>query len=171
MRGIPTSSARSEEPGSRPGRLNAVHASPAPASDSKRGTNAMTSTNGPAATRRSPRRLGVLTATCDVRFSLQNRYAGQRLTRALARLGVSNGAVTISGRATRSEKEISEAEFVGADAAAIRTTLTGFLTEHEVPRADDLVILDMEPQGFAPRNLGEFEGQQQRDLIAAYRRR
>jgi hypothetical protein len=33
------------------------------------------------------------------------------------------------------------------------------------------VILDMEPRGFAPRALGEFEGRQQRELIAAYRRR
>ena len=29
----------------------------------------------------------------------------------------------------------------------------------------------MEPSGFAPRSLGEFEGRRQRDLIAAYRRR
>jgi hypothetical protein len=110
-------------------------------------------------------------STCDIRFSLQNRHAGDRLATALGKLGVSNSAVTISGRATRSEKTISEAEFVGADAAAIRATLTRFLTEHELPCANDLVILDMEPQRFAPRNLGDFEGRQQRDLVAAYRRR
>jgi hypothetical protein len=60
---------------------------------------------------------------CDIHFSLQNRHAGDRLATALEKLGVSNAAVTISGRATRSEKTISE---------------------------------DMEPQCFAPRNLGDF---------------
>jgi hypothetical protein len=113
----------------------------------------------------------LFSARCDVRFSLQNRYVNDRLARDLAALGVSNRAVTVSGRATRSEKEISEEEFLGADNDAIRTALTRFLTEHELPRADDLVILDMEPRGFAPRALGDFEGPRQRELIDAYRRR
>jgi hypothetical protein len=112
-----------------------------------------------------------LLTACDIRFSLQNRYADDRLASELAELGVSNRAVTISGRATRSEKEITEEEFLGADTDTIRTALTKFLTEHDLPRANDLVILDMEPRGFAPRALGEFERREQRDLIAAYRRR
>ena len=110
-------------------------------------------------------------ATCDFRFSLQNRYAAESLVDALDPLGISNGAVTISGRATMSEKLISEEDFVGASVGDIRKTLKEFLEKHELPRADDLVILDMEPQDFAPRLLGEFEGKRQRDLIAAYRRR
>ena len=114
---------------------------------------------------------GVSTATCDIRFSLQNRYAGNRLAKALTRIGLSNRAVTLSGRATKSEKTISEGDFVGAKDAAICETLTTFLAEYELPRADDLVILDMEPQGFAPRALGEFEGPRQGALIDAYRRR
>jgi len=115
--------------------------------------------------------IGVSTATCDIRLSLQNRYAKDSLVTALGNLGVSNRAVTLSGRATKSEKEISKEEFLGADAEVIRTALTEFLKRNDLPRANDLVILDMEPRGIAPRHLGEFEGKQQRDLIAAYRRR
>jgi len=113
----------------------------------------------------------VSTATCDIRFSLQNRYAADSLAGELAGLGISNRAVTISGRATRSEKEITQEEFVGAHAETIRTTLTRFLDTHVLPRANDLVILDMEPNKIAPRNLGDFQGKEQRELIAAYRRR
>ena len=112
-----------------------------------------------------------ITSGVQTCFSLQNRYAGERLAGELAELGISNRAVTVSGRATISEAEISERQFVGADAEAIRTRLTRFLTEHHLPRADDMVILDMEPRCFAPRNLGDYEGQRQADLIAAYRRR
>jgi hypothetical protein len=111
------------------------------------------------------------TATCDLRFSLQNRHADDDLVDALAELGISNGAVTLSGRATMSEKDISEEDFVGAKPGAIRATLREFLKEHEPLRAGDLVILDMEPEEFAPRLLGEFEGKRQRELIAAYERR
>jgi hypothetical protein len=109
--------------------------------------------------------------TCDIRFSLQNRHAGQCLTDELTRLGVSNHAVTISGRATISDKEIDREEFVRARPGAIRARLRAFLAEHELPRDHDLVILDIEPTGFAPRQLGDFEGREQRELIAAYRRR
>jgi hypothetical protein len=115
------------------------------------------------------------TATCDFRFSLQNRYAEDSLVNALTKLGISNRAVTISGRATRSEREISKEDFIGAKVEEIRTRLTNFLDEHELPRDNDLVILDMEPQGFAPVRLGEFAEDKNkkllRDLIAAYRRR
>ena len=111
------------------------------------------------------------TATCDIRFSLQNRYASERFAGALAKLGISSRAVTISGRATRSEKEITEREFLDVKAEAIRATLSKFLEKNVLPRANDLVILDMEPEKIAPRNLGDFDGKQQRDLIAAYRRR
>jgi hypothetical protein len=115
----------------------------------------------------------VSTATCDIRFSLQDRYASARLVDALTSLGVSNRAVTISGRATRSEKEISRTDFVDARVDEIRARLTKYLENHERPRADDLVILDMEPRGIAPRHLGGFEHDTklQRELIAAYRRR
>jgi hypothetical protein len=113
----------------------------------------------------------VPTATCDIRFSLQNRYASDQLAGALAKLGISNRAVTISGRATRSEKEITRQEFLGVDAETIRTTLTRFLEKHVLPSPNDVVILDMEPEEIAPRNMGDFSGKQQRDLIAAYRRR
>jgi hypothetical protein len=113
----------------------------------------------------------VSTATGDIRFSLQNRYAANSLVTALAELGVSNAAVTISGRALKAEKEITKDEFIGTDGETICTSLSEFLEKHELPRADDLVILDMEPKEIAPRNLGDFERKQQRDLIAAYRRR
>ncbi len=117
--------------------------------------------------------IGVSTATCDIRFSLQNRYAETSLVNELAQFGISNRAVTISGRATRSEKEIGRTDFIGANAVEIRSKLTGFLEEHELPRDNDLVILDMEPKEIAPRHLGEFENDKklQRALIAAYRRR
>jgi hypothetical protein len=115
----------------------------------------------------------VSTATCDIRFSLQNRYAEDSLVNLLTSLGISNRAVTISGRAVRSEKEISRADFLGANAEEIRTKLTDFLEKHELPCDNDLVILDMEPEDIAPRHLGEFEEDEklQRALIAAYRRR
>ena len=113
------------------------------------------------------------TATCDIRFSLQNRYAEPNLVNELGQFGISNRAVTISGRATMSEKEISRTDFIGAKDEEIRSKLTDFLEEHELPRENDLVILDMEPEKIAPRHLGEFENDKklQRDLIAAYRRR
>jgi hypothetical protein len=115
----------------------------------------------------------VSTATCDFRFSLQNRYAEDSLVDELAEFGMSNHAVTISGRATRSEKDISRTDFIGAKAEEIRIKLADFLEEHELPRDNDLVILDMEPKEIAPRHLGEFENDKklQRALIAAYRRR
>jgi hypothetical protein len=115
----------------------------------------------------------VSTATCDFRFSLQNRYAQDSLVDELADFGISNRAVTISGRATMSEKDISRTDFIGAKAGEIRTKLEDFLEEHDLPRDNDLVILDMEPKDIAPRHLGEFENDKklQRALIAAYRRR
>jgi hypothetical protein len=115
----------------------------------------------------------VSTATCDIRFSLQSRYAEASLVNELAQFGILNRSVTISGRATRSEKEISRTDFIGANAEEIRSKLTDFLAEHELPRDNDLVILDMEPGEIAPRDLGEFESDKklQRALIGAYRRR
>jgi hypothetical protein len=113
-------------------------------------------------------------ATCDIRFSLQDRYANQKLEAALTNRGISNRAVTISGHATMSEREIGEPEFVGAHAAEIRTRLTKYLEKHEtIPRAHDLVILDMEPEGIAPLDLGTFEAEplRQRKLISAYAQR
>jgi hypothetical protein len=111
------------------------------------------------------------TATCDIRFSRQDRYARRSLVSSLTRLGISNDAVTISGRATRSRKDVTKEEFLGAGTETIRTSLTKFLQKHHLPRAGDLVILDMEPKGIAPPHLGDFEGKQLRDLVAAYRRR
>jgi hypothetical protein len=115
----------------------------------------------------------VSTATCDFRFSLQNRYAEGTLVDDLTEFGISNRAVTISGRATRSEKDISRTDFIDAKAGEIRTELEGFLDTHDLPRDNDLVILDMEPKDIAPRHLGDFEDDKklQRALIAAYRRR
>jgi hypothetical protein len=115
----------------------------------------------------------VPTATCDFRFSLQNRYADDDFVDELNGFGISNRAVTISGRATMSEKDISRADFIDAKAGEIRTRLEGFLDKHDLPQDNDLVILDMEPKDIAPRHLGEFEDDKklQRALIAAYRRR
>jgi hypothetical protein len=97
----------------------------------------------------------VSTATCDFRFSLQDDYAGVSLVDDLAELGISNRAVTISGRATMSEKEIERPDFIGAGTDEIGARLKRYLESHE-PRAGDLVILDMEPQAIAPLHLGEF---------------
>jgi hypothetical protein len=57
------------------------------------------------------------TATCDIRFSLQNRYAETSLVNELVRFGISNRAVTISGRARRSEKEICGPKKVDSSAS------------------------------------------------------
>ena len=54
------------------------------------------------------------TATCDFRFSLQNRYARTALVNRLDDLGITNDAVTLSGRATMSEKTIGLDEFLEA---------------------------------------------------------
>jgi hypothetical protein len=112
-------------------------------------------------------------ATCDIRFSLQNSYASDDLVDALEPLGVSNAAVTISGRALRSEKFISIERFLAADAESIRTRFVRFLETNGLPRPSDLVILDLEPQGFAPRALGKFveSKKELRKLVAAYRLR
>jgi hypothetical protein len=113
------------------------------------------------------------TATCDIRFSLQNRYASDDLVHALDQRGVSNSAVTISGRALRSEKDISIERFLAADVESIRTRFVRFLEANRLPRPGDLVILDLEPQGFAPRALGKFVERKKelRELVAAYRLR
>jgi hypothetical protein len=113
------------------------------------------------------------TATCDIRFSLQNSYASDDLVSALDPLGVSNAAVTISGYALSSEKEISIESFLAADTEAIRARFARYLEANRLPRPGDLVILDLEPQGFAPRALGEFVERKKelRELVAAYRRR
>jgi len=63
--------------------------------------------------------VGVSTATCDIRFSLQDEYAGLSRVGKLADRGVSNQAVTISGYATVSEKNITSQEFI--DACATRS--------------------------------------------------
>ncbi len=110
-------------------------------------------------------------ATCDFRFSLQNRYAGKRLLDGLTMLHVSNRAVTLSGRATLSGQGVSREEFVATRPAAIRGAFSNFLAVHHLPRADDLVILDMEPEKCAPRHLGDFEGAELASLIRAYRER
>ena len=112
-----------------------------------------------------------MTATCDIRFSLQGRYASNRLVRQLAKFGISNGAVTIPGRATLSDNRISAEDFICAKDALIRSKLTAFLSEHGMPRDDDLVVLDMEPRDISPRQLGNFDGSVLDALIKAYRRR
>ena len=113
------------------------------------------------------------TATCDIRFSLQNSYASDALVDALDERGVSNAAVTLSGRALRSEKDISIDNFLAAGVKSIRTGFLSFLEEYRLPRPGDLVLLDLEPQGFAPRALGKFleKPDELRKLVAAYRLR
>jgi hypothetical protein len=109
-------------------------------------------------------------ATCDIRFSLHNRFAEKRLTEALAELGISNRAVTLAGAAVIGGKHVGQQEFVDAGAEEIRTTFTRFLARHSLaPRPHDLVILDIEPRHIAPGHLGDYCGQEQADLIAGYR--
>ena len=73
-------------------------------------------------------------ATCDIRFSLQNGYASDDLVNGLDPLGVSNAAVTISGRALRSEKDISIERFLAADVESIRARFVRYLEVTRVPR-------------------------------------
>jgi hypothetical protein len=117
--------------------------------------------------------MATATATCDIRFSLQNAYAGDDLVNALDERGISNAAVTMSGRALCSEKNISIERFLGAKVESIRTRFARYLEANQVPRPGDLVILDLEPSGFAPRALGAFveRPKELRKLVAAYRRR
>ena len=110
-------------------------------------------------------------ATCDFRFSLQNRYAGERLLDGLTALHVSNRAVTLSGRATLSGKGMSKEDFVAAREQAIRSAFANFLDVHDLPCADDLVILDVEPEKCAPRHLGDFQDAELAELVRAYKLR
>jgi len=54
----------------------------------------------------------------------------------------------------------------------IRTSLKRYLKQH-APRADDLLVIDMEPDGIAPRQLGAFvkDTKLPQSPIEAYRRR
>jgi hypothetical protein len=113
----------------------------------------------------------VSTATCDFRFSLQDEYADAKLVGKLAKRGISNRALTISGHVTMSHKDISRPAFIAAVDDKIRTRMRSYLERH-APRAGDLVILDMEPDGIAPRQLGKFVNDTDwPELIAAYRQR
>ena len=47
--------------------------------------------------------------------SLQNRYANDSLVNKLADLGISNGVVTLSGRAYDGDKTITKQEFLSAE--------------------------------------------------------
>jgi hypothetical protein len=112
-------------------------------------------------------------ATCEIRFSLHNRYAGTDLASNLVPLGISTNAVTISGAAVMGGNEITTLdEFVDAKFCAIYDRLTAFLTKHQLDlRPGSLVLLDIEPPMMAPRHLGDYRGQQLKRLIAGYRRR
>jgi hypothetical protein len=107
-------------------------------------------------------------ATCDFRFSLQNRYASASLVTRLAPLGVTNDVITVGGYAMLAGKTTGRQAFVSASRRDIRKALKTYRTTLGPLRPDTLVILDMEPKKVAPRNLGEFGGADLRELVRAY---
>jgi hypothetical protein len=114
-----------------------------------------------------------MTATCDIRFSLQNRYCGLSLAERLTRRGISNDAVTLSGAAVIGGEQVATLEeFAEPKFCDIYEKLTVFLIRNDLQlHADSLVILDIEPPAMAPRHLGDYSGEELERLIRGYRRR
>jgi hypothetical protein len=113
--------------------------------------------------------------TCDIRFSLQGAYASDELATGLRALGIENTVVTIHGFALNAAKDVPESEFVDASVdalAEIRNRFTRYLEGRALPRPADLIILDMEPAGFSPRDIGSLADSVRRDaVIGGYRQR
>ena len=113
--------------------------------------------------------------TCDIRFSLQGAYASDELAMGLGALGIANTVVTAHGAALKAGKTTTEQEFIDVsdDAiAAFRNEFASYLERRELPRPTDLIILDMEPEGISPRNIGSLgDRRRQDDVIEGYRRR
>lgn len=123
---------------------------------------------------------------CDVRFSLQGRYAS---VLDLSAFGITNTSVTIHGAAFYAGKGIDEIRFICMDRKRIAKRLKEYLKDRNLrPGLDDLIILDMEPNykdasgesiNFSPGSLGRYEcpspepyGKTMQDeLIKAYIRR
>ncbi len=119
---------------------------------------------------------GSLSPVCDIRFSLQSRYA---TATDLSNFGVTNNAVTLSGVALLAPSEITVSEFIAKTAAEIRAALANHLASHGIDaHTNHLVVLDMEPEdtsipkSFSPASLGLWEGDPRQDqIIAGYERR
>ena len=113
--------------------------------------------------------------TCDIRFSLQGAYASDELATDLRAFGIENTVVTTHGFALNAAKDTPESAFVdtSADAVAeIRNRFTRYLERRALPRPSDLIILDMEPEGFSPRDIGSLADRERRDaVIGGYRQR
>ena len=98
------------------------------------------------------------TPTCDIRFSLQGRYAGDQLRQELETFGITNNAVLIHGAAFYAGKDVTEDEFLETDEGEILARLNDYLEKHKLkPGSNDLLVLDIEPRRLAPRHLGNFE--------------
>lgn len=129
--------------------------------------------------------------TCDLRFSLQGRYAS---VLDLSPFGITNTAVTIPGRALLAGDGITEEQFIAAaledGGDAIKARLKKFLESSNLQFGlKHLVIFDMEPSypdpadanqntNFSPAQLGRYEDVQRSDgssmqdaLIKAYSQR
>jgi hypothetical protein len=119
--------------------------------------------------------------TCDLRFTLQGRYAS---VVDLSAFGIKNTAVTIHGSALLAGTNITEDEFISVqNEEVIIDALNRYLTRNALnPGRHDLLILDMEPRyrdpndpekwiHFSPSNLGEYDPVMRDQLILAYIRR
>ena len=127
--------------------------------------------------------------TCDLRFSLQGRYAS---VLDLSAFGITNAAVTIHGHALHAGNGIPEAEFIDLAKEGgkfIKARLHDYLRKSNLNfGSNHLVILDMEPGyvddkgnsvNFPPAGLGRYEGLireetgrlMQDELIEAYSQR
>lgn len=106
---------------------------------------------------------------CDVRFTLMGRYPSEL---DLSDFGITNTAVTIHGYALRAGKDITEGEFIKTKEKEISDQWNDYIQEHELkPGRNHLLILDMEPRGFSPARLGQYDDVSQKKLIKAYIRR
>lgn len=80
--------------------------------------------------------------TCDIRFSLQGRYAS---IVDLSAFRITNTVVAIHGAALHAGANITEAQFIAKSADEIYEALESYLDNRMHPGLNHLIILDMEP--------------------------
>lgn len=115
---------------------------------------------------------------CDIRFSLQSRYA---TAIDLSAFGVTNNTVTISGVALLAPNEITVSDFIAKTDAEIRAALENHLLSRGIHSdTNHLIVIDIEPRdasmdparAFSPASLHLWEGDpRQEQIIEGYKRR
>ena len=117
---------------------------------------------------------------CDLRFTLQGRYA---TVVDLSAYRIENSALTIHGFALQAGAGINEDQFINTPEDEITASLNTYLDRRGLkPGRNDLLVLDMEPRypdptnpgkqiSFSPGNLGRYNPERQAELVEGYVRR